>query len=149
MRAGRATLGWILAAWVLRPVSAWPQASAGTIAGRVTDVSGSGVPGAAVTVTRAETGMDRTIETGPGGDYTVPLLPAGAYRVAAARAGFRTAVREGIHLEVDERARVDLVLEVGPIEQIISVQSDAPIIQAGTSALGTMPPVRVVVSDPT
>jgi Carboxypeptidase regulatory-like domain len=138
MRARLAFLGLILAAGVVRPLPAWAQAASGTIAGRVTDVSGSAVPGAVVTVTRAETESDRKTETGPRGDYTVPLLPAGSYRVSASRPGFRTAIREGIQLEVDEKARIDLVLEIGPIEQIVSVQGDAPIIQGGTSSLGTV-----------
>src|SRR5262245_41951591 len=97
---------------------AWSQASAGTIEGRISDISGSAVSGAVVTVTRAETGVERKVESGAGGAYTVPLLPAGSYRVSASRPGFRTAMREGIHLEVDEKARIDLVLEVGPIEQM-------------------------------
>ena len=72
------------------------------------------------------------------GDFIVPLLSAGSYKVIVSHPGFRTSVRDGIRLELDEKARVDLALEVGPIEQVVAVQADAPLLQPGVSSLGTL-----------
>ena len=117
---------------------AWGQATSGTILGRVADATGSPVAGVSVTVVRSETGAERKTSTAGNGEFVVPLLEAGLYKVVASRQGFQTSVREGIRLELDEKARVDLVLEVGPIEQIITVQGDASFLQPGTSSLGTL-----------
>ncbi len=64
----------------------------------------------------------------------MPLLPAGSYVVTASRAGFRSSRRDGIRLDVDEKARVDFALDIGPIEQLVSVVGDVSQAQTGTSA---------------
>ncbi len=120
----------------LRLVSA--QSSTGTILGRVTDPSGSGVPGAEVRVLREETNAERSTTTSEGGEFAVSLLPAGRYRVTASHLGFRTSRREGIRLEVDEKARIDFALEIGPIEDILTVRGDAPVLQTGISSSGSL-----------
>ncbi len=127
------------AVFILATVAtAGAQATSGTILGRVTDVTGLPVSGAAITVVRYETGAERRTLTADNGEFMVPLLGAGRYKVIASRQGFRTAVREGIQLEVDERARIDIGLEVGPIEQIVTVHGDAPLVHPGVSSLGTV-----------
>src|SRR5213592_925852 len=57
----------------------------GTITGTVTDPSGDVLPGALITITNVDTNFERTYTTDEHGDYTVPLLPSGTFRVEAAR----------------------------------------------------------------
>src|SRR5579875_2260144 len=82
---------------------AWAQA-ASSITGTVTDVSGAAVPGARVTVVEVNTGQHRVALTNSQGNYVVPFLPVGTYRVLANKAGFAQEVRTGIHLAVDQAA---------------------------------------------
>ncbi|PYV07568.1 MAG: hypothetical protein DMG07_28270, partial [Acidobacteria bacterium] len=115
-----------------------PQAATGTIVGRVLDASDLPVAAASVTALRMETGARRRTVSGSRGEFVAADLPVGLYRVTVSHPGFRTAVREGIRLEVDEKARVDVVLEVGPIEAVVTVSGDAPLGQGPSAALGTL-----------
>ena len=119
-----------LAILLLLPAYGSPQSATGTILGRVADASGLPLDGASIVIVRIETGAKRPALSGARGEFVAADLPVGLYRVSASHPGFRTAVREPIRLEVDEKARVDFVLEVGPIEQTLTVTGDAPVGQA-------------------
>src|SRR6266571_4135300 len=92
---------------------AWGQATSGTILGPVADATRSPIAGVSVTVVRSETGAERKTSTAGNGEFVVQKLEAGVYKVGASRQGFQTSVREGIRLELDEKAGVDVVLEGG------------------------------------
>src|SRR5947207_10793188 len=80
----------------------------GAIAGLVSDSSGAVLPGVTIEVTSPDTGQVRAAVTAGDGFYTVPLLNPGPYQVKATLAGFRTTVRDGIVVVVNETARADL-----------------------------------------
>src|SRR5262245_26541486 len=96
------------------------QVDTGRILGRVTDASGAIVPDVKIVITNTETG--RTIQTlsNMDGRYESVPLGIGRYRVSAERAGFKRLVRDGIVLQIQKSAEVDLVLEVGGINQEVS-----------------------------
>ena len=96
------------------------------LTGRVMDPSGAVVPGAAVKVTSVDSGADREVKTNSSGYYTVPLLLPGEYRISIQNQGFKTLVRSGIVLDVDQRAEIDITLEVGGVADTVEVQSAAP-----------------------
>ncbi len=108
----------------------------GAITGTVTDPSGAAVPNARVVATNQETNAAREVQTNDDGDYTVPLLPPGRYRVAAERPGFRRSVQSDVTLDVDQLARVDLALEVGTATEEVQVSGTPPLVQTDTSTLG-------------
>ena len=83
------------------------QTATTQITGLVTDSSGATVPGAAVTVTNADTNATRKTQTNSEGYYTVPFLPAGKYSVSVERQGFKTASQTGLTLDVERVARID------------------------------------------
>lgn len=95
------------------------------VTGRVTDSSGAVVPDAIVKVINVATAVDRTTATNESGYYTVPLLPPGKYRMTVEHQGFKTISRTGILLEVDQRAEVNFVLEVGAVAEQVEVRADA------------------------
>src|ERR1039457_59685 len=86
------------------------QSTTGTILGQVTDSSGAFVVNAQVTVTDTLTGEAHTITTNTQGQYVIPHLPVGVYRVESEAAGFKHSLRDGVTLAVNEEARTDLVL---------------------------------------
>ena len=107
--------------------------SLSTLSGFITDTSGSAVSGVQVTARNTGTGAERVTASDHAGRYQVPALPAGEYAVSARKPGFAVAVRTGIHLEVGEDAEADLELKVGPVQQQVVVDADAPAVSLTTS----------------
>src|SRR5690242_1355568 len=95
-----------------------------TVVGTVTDTSGAVVPNVSITVTSEDTGLSRKTLTSQSGNYAVPLLPVGKYSVSAEAAGFKKKTATGIVLEVNQEPRVDIVLEVGALNDAITVSAD-------------------------
>lgn len=124
------------------------QTSSGTILGTVRDSSGSVLPGVTVRVVNVGTNVTRDLVTSDVGDYEAPLLPPGEYRVEAELTDFKTAVREGIHLLVNQRAQVDLTMEVGTISEQVVVRADAPFVDTQSAAVGTVVDNKKIVELP-
>src|SRR5579875_570548 len=105
----------------------------GAISGTVSDSSGAIVSGANVTVKESDTGALRTTVTDSSGRYQVSSLPAGVYEVHVTKQGFSEEVRTGIHLAVGQDAVANLTLEVGEVNQQVTVNADAPLVSVTTS----------------
>ena len=122
----------VLLAWMIfLPGMALAQVTA-SIGGAVQDTSGAVIPGAAVTVKSLETGAARTLTTNDSGNYRALALPVGRYEVSAEKAGFKTAVRAGINLVVGQEAVVNLSLDVGEVQQAVTVTAEAAIVNTTT-----------------
>src|SRR5690242_1913653 len=92
------------------------------LTGRVTDSSDAIVPGCIVRVINIETGQTVTLTTGGRGDYAVPLLRPGKYRVTAEAAGFNRFTRDELVLGVGQSATLDIRLNVGDVTQTVIVK---------------------------
>ena len=126
-------LGFVLLWAFLLPAMALAQVTA-SIVGTVQDTSGAVIPGAALTVKNLETGAARTVTADDRGYYRALSLPVGRYEVAAEKAGFRTEVRTGINLTVGQEAVVNVSLEIGEVQQAVTVTAEAPIVNTTTSS---------------
>jgi outer membrane receptor protein involved in Fe transport len=124
-------------------VPALAQVTTGTIIGTVSDASGV-VPGATVTIRDINKGTTTTYVTDAAGLYTAPFLVPGTYAVEVNVQGFKKSVLEGIVLQVNQRARVDVTLEVGRIEETTTVTSSAPIVRTDSSEVGTVIEERAI-----
>lgn len=125
-----------LVAWIALGTSlVFAQGSTATIVGEVKDASGAVLDGAAVTVKHLETGLSRAAVTDSNGNYRVPSLPVGAYEVTAAHPGFKLEVLRGIELVVAQEAVVNLTLQVGNVEQRVTVTADAPLVNTTLSSV--------------
>lgn len=112
------------------------QSSTGTILGAIRDATGSVVPRAKVTVRNAGTNTLNETPSSDEGVYTVPQLPVGSHIIEVSAAGFRACRQEGIRLQVNQQARVDISLSVGDVTETIEVAADAAIVEAATSSIG-------------
>src|SRR5580692_789103 len=92
-----------------------------SITGTVTDTSGSGMPAVDLTATNLETGVVRTARTDAEGSYRILSLPVGRYEVKAVKPGFRSRQQTGIDLVVGQQAVVNLSLEIGDVQQSVTV----------------------------
>jgi len=104
--------------------------------GRITDSSGGVIHGVEIKVTHIETGIHRDASSNEEGYFTVPLLQPGNYRITAQMAGFKTVSRSGIKLNVDQVARIDMVLEVGEVTEKVEVSAKGLLLDSETSAVG-------------
>ena len=104
-----------------------------TISGTVEDTSGAGVSGATVAVMSLETRVTRVVATDKLGMYTVLSLSLGPHEVKVERAGFKTALRTGMNLQVGQNAVVNFRLEVGEFIQRLTVTEDAGVVNTTTA----------------
>jgi len=111
--------------------SAGAQISA-NLSGRVTDHTGAAIPSASVTATDTDTGASRTTQTNQSGRYEFFELTVGHYQVRASKSGFAEKVRIGISLVVGQDATADITLQIGEIQQQVSVTENVPIVNAST-----------------
>jgi hypothetical protein len=117
------------------PVSnAWAQTSA-QISGRVTDATGAVLPGVDVTLTRIDTGVDRTVITNEAGAFVFPSLNPGPYRLQASLQGFRTFAQSDIVLQVGADLVVDPVLQIGELGETVEVRGGASELQVELRAM--------------
>src|SRR5262249_4024340 len=104
------------------PLAAVAVASAQqAILGAITDSSGAAVPAAMVTVTNVGTNATFRTQTNAQGYYTAPSIPVGRYSVTVDAPGFKKTVRSGITIEVEKRAQVDIMLQVGTLSESVEV----------------------------
>jgi hypothetical protein len=102
--------------------AAWAQT--GSITGTVKDPSGAAVSGATVVVTSPERGINRQTTTNSTGEYNESALAPGSYNVIVTATGFKKYQVKDAKLDVGEKARVDVTLEVGSISTEVIVQGE-------------------------
>jgi hypothetical protein len=126
----RAVLVLCLLTWIsLCGPPAFGQRTAGQILGTVKDVTGAVLPGAAITIINTATGQERSLTADASGNYSAPGLPVGEYLVRATLPNFKTAIRDGVVLQVAAQARVDLTLELGEVTEAITVTESVPLLR--------------------
>jgi len=124
------------------PVSA--QVTTGTILGTVKDNTGAVVTGATVTVTETGKGTSSTYTTDSSGSYTAPFLIPGTYELSVDVQGFRKYLRRGVVLQVNQRARVDVALELGTFAEATEVTALAPLTRSDSAEMGEVIEERAV-----
>ena len=142
----RALANLILIAALLAPLPA--QVTTGTILGTVTDASGATVAKASVEVKAVATNQVRSTVTDGEGNYILTSLPVGEYELTVSAAGFRKEVQQGIVLQVQQRARLDVSLQPGSLSETISVVAAAPIVSTEDGVFGDVIDNRRVVDLP-
>jgi hypothetical protein len=112
------------------------QEISGSIRGTVLDASGGAVSNAAITATRSETRLARTVYTDAQGAFTLVELPIGHYRLEAEAKGFQKFIQEGISLDVNQIAAVTIHLTVGTATEQVQVRANAPLVDTTVTSLG-------------
>ena len=107
-----------------------------TLLGRVTDSSEAVVPGAKVTATNRDTGVANASEANGEGNWMIPYLLPGVYELRVEQSGFKSFQRGPIELRVNDRMRLDVVLEVGQLSDHVTVTAEAPLLEVASSDRG-------------
>lgn len=113
------------------------QESRGQITGIVTDNTGAAIPGAQVTAIDLSTNTStNAISTSEGG-YTIPYLSPGLYSVSVEAANFKRLVRERVEVRVGDRVSLDLSLELGGVQETVTVSGEGtPLLNAASATAG-------------
>ena len=121
---------------VLAAISPAHAQSTAQIHGTVTDTSGSVIPGATVVITNESTSIQTTAVSSAVGNYTALFLQPGTYRIDVSLDGFQPIRRSGIQLQVAQAAQLNFQLEVGTLNETVTVVQTAPLLDASTNAMG-------------
>ena len=127
----------VLAAALILPTATNAQITTATVVGTISDPGGAAVPNATVTAKNVDTALTRTVTTGDDGSFRIEFLPVGNYSIeVAAASGFKKAFRDGIVLRVNDTSRMDFSLEVGSVDEQVTVTSAPPEINTSSVELG-------------
>ena len=111
-----------------------------TVSGTVTDPSSAVIPGAQITLISVDRGVERTATTNEAGIYVFPDLTPGSYTLRAQSDGFDTYELSAFRLDVDQRAAINVQLQVGQVSNVVTVEAagEAILLETESNALGTL-----------
>jgi hypothetical protein len=97
----------------------------GAISGSLLDSSNAAIPGVAVRAANVETGVVAGAVSNATGNYHIPFLPPGIYRVSAELTGFKRFVRDKIEVRVGETVDLPIRMEIGQITETVRIGKTA------------------------
>lgn len=112
------------------------QETRGSLTGRVTDPSGAAMPGVRIELVHAQTAVATRTQTNQEGLYQALYLLPGIYKVTVQSAGFKTLVRDGIEIRINDKVELNLTMEVGETSERIEVVGETPLLQTATASMG-------------
>ena len=127
----------VLCVSILFSFSALAQVDTGTIAGTVRDSSKAVISGASVTIRNLETGLETKTIANALGQYVSPPLQPGPYRITAEMQGFQR-TQTTVTLELNRRVVVELILQLGTVEQTLTITAEAPLLESETTTVGNL-----------
>lgn len=110
----------------------------GSISGTVHDSQGAAVPKAEVLIQEETTGQTRNVTTNDDGNYSAQSLPVGRYSVTTSPQGFKKTVATGIEVHVSDKVVVDLTLEVGQVNETVTVTNAAQVVQTESGDVSSL-----------
>jgi hypothetical protein len=130
------------------PSLAAAQSSTGSLRGVVKDPQGV-IPGVTVTMTNQATNTSRETVTNGVGEYSFPAVDSGTYTIKASVPGYKTFERKGVPINVQAAIGLDIVLEIGALEETITVTGESPLIDTTNASTGDVLDTRSLESIPT
>ena len=118
------------------PPAAWAQFDTATVVGTVRDNTGAIVPGATVTLTNLDTGVEIVRVSDANGNFEFITVRVGRYKVTAELEGFAIALADGIDVAVGARQRVDLSLRPGNVTETVEVTAAVTRLETDSSQRG-------------
>ena len=107
------------------------------ILGQVTDTAGAAIPGATVTITNRETGMQRSVKSDQEGRFNFPQLKPGAYSVKVEAVGFDPQQNDNVFSGLGQKQTVNFTLKVAASRQTVEVSGELPLINPGNANTST------------
>lgn len=114
------------------------QSERGNITGIVTDQSGAAIAGAQLTLTQRDTNTITKAVATSAGEYNLPNLLPGAYRMEVTANGFKRYLQQNIMLAAGNTLRIDATLQLGQVSESIEVTAAAATIQTENAKVSTL-----------
>ena len=114
------------------------QSTGGRIIGRVADPTGAVLADVQVTLTNQATSVSRQAQTNGSGDYTFVEVVPGTYRVELEHAGFKKNSQGGVIVDVNQVVTLNSVLQLGEVQDVVEVTSEAPQVDTTSTQLGAV-----------
>jgi hypothetical protein len=124
------------------------QSFQGGLRGVVKDAQGV-IPGTTVTLVNDQNGVSRETVTNGVGEYSFPAIEPSSYTVRASVQGFKTFERKGVRIGTQEFLALDILLEVGGLEETITVTGESPLIDTTNASTGDVLDTKSLESIPT
>jgi hypothetical protein len=119
--------------WVFLAAAGAAHAQSASVIGTVTDQTKAVLPGATITATNIETGVQAVAVSGQNGEYRLLQLPPGKYRVQAELAGFSTVTITAVELLVGQNATAPFVMSLAQLAESVTVTGEAPFVDTSSS----------------
>ena len=129
---------------LLAPLAMQAQESRGTILGRIIDPSGAVVAGVSIQAVNVDTKITLRTTSNEAGNYQIPFVVPGNYRIEVSQPGFRTLQRDGIRVLTGTQVTVDLQLELGAASDSVTVVDSAPLLNPASGDLGQVLDNRIL-----
>ena len=133
---------------LLSSTAAYAQEARGTITGTVRDASKAILPGATVKVTNVAMGTAVSTVTNDAGFFQAPYLLPGNYQITVEVSGFKKYIRDGIVLRVNDKLEFDVDLEVGTVDQAVTITGESPALETASASLGRVVDARRIAELP-
>src|SRR5215831_7632977 len=138
-----------LIACLILCIPTFAQSTSGEIAGTVYDQSGAVVPGAAIEASNPATGASAKAVSTSSGQYRIPNLPVGTYKLEVTAKGFTKVEVTNIRVELNRAATANVTLQVGQAVTTVEVSVGGAAIDTTNAQVGTTFKERQVVDLPT
>src|SRR5215471_5141254 len=116
--------------------TSFSQSSSTSLQGTVTDPSGGAIVGASVVLSNDQSKLERSMDTGPRGEYKFLALPPGTYTLTVTAKGFVHLTQTELQLLVNTPATVNLQLKVGAVAESVTVTTEAPALNLVDASIG-------------
>ncbi|HEX7137193.1 MAG TPA: carboxypeptidase-like regulatory domain-containing protein, partial [Vicinamibacterales bacterium] len=120
---------------LLVAATAAAQQFTGGVRGAVRDANGV-IPGVTVTLTNEGTNVSRETVTNDVGQYNFPAVPPGTYSLRAQISGYKRYESKGLNVGTQQFITIDVAMEIGAIEESITVTGQAPLIDTSSASTG-------------
>jgi hypothetical protein len=118
--------------------------STGTVFGKISDAAGAVVPGATIVMANVGTGETRSIHSDGEGNYVIPFLPPGVYRIEVEALGFQKQVMQSVSVEVGRTVAKDFRIDVDTGAEYVTVTANGFMVEQATSSVGEVLDERTV-----
>src|SRR6266550_7492163 len=108
------------------------------VTGLVTDPNGRSVPGVTVIITNLATNVTSRTVTSDQGIYRAPSLQPGIYRMTVDKDGFKSIVKSGVELHVQDVASINFELQIGSVNETVTVEAGGLVINTTDGAVSTV-----------
>src|ERR1051326_3745149 len=135
-------------ALILSVFPALSQTVRASLSGIVSDATGASLNAAVVTVRDLDRGIEFSAKSHDTGFYLVPELPPGRYRITVEMSGFRTYVLDVFPLQTQQRASLDVKLQIGAINEKVEVSASAQMVEATNATISSVVENKKIVDLP-